>query len=360
MSTTRAGNASDAPTERARFHFWFTILGLHVLAMRIVLADSSAGLTRFAETAALTGLAAFTGSLTIASVAHVRSVSAIRVARACLAFEVVGLVACTMAGSFLLPWAALLGAVLVFRTVRTPPAKPSGGERPEPTLDLQEPFVITEKIQGEDLEGTLAREGRLSPGQVVRVVDDIAVALSAGLERGVIHGQIDPRKVVLVDGPEGFRAKLREFGTAWTPSLGRPSVKDAPGSAGYRAPEQVSAAFGPLSPRTDVFALGALAYRALSGREAFPARLPSEAAYEALHRVPEPVGSFVAELPRAIDAVLLVALAKDPSHRYPDARVFSVALTQAVSGEKSRETGERLLAARGEALQLAEPTVTIR
>ena len=105
------------------------------------------------------------------------------------------------------------------------------------------------------------------------------------------------------------------------------------GSPGYLAPEQARGDMGALGTHTDVFALGAVVYRALTGRHAFPARNAPSAIYEALYVHPEPPSRIVPGLPEDVDRVLSMALAKNPARRYARAPELARDLEHALRGE---------------------------
>ena len=77
-----------------------------------------------------------------------------------------------------------------------------------------------------------------------------------------------------------------------------------------------AAGLGEVGPRADVFALGAIIYRALTGQSAFAARNPAIAVYEVVHNEPAPPTDVNSQLPGDVDAVIALALAKKPAQRY--------------------------------------------
>jgi serine/threonine-protein kinase len=89
----------------------------------------------------------------------------------------------------------------------------------------------------------------------------------------------------------------------------------------------------PLSHRSDVFSLGALAYRALTGRPAFHASDPLSTTYQVVHKMPSRPSEIVTKLNPDVDYVLCLALAKDPKDRFKSAVSFAAALRDASRGE---------------------------
>lgn len=180
------------------------------------------------------------------------------------------------------------------------------------------------------------------------IVEGLAEVLDAAHDAGIVHRDVKPANVFLA-GREGLDVRLLDFGVART---SRTSVATGSrtahvlGSPGYLAPEQVSDGHGPIGPATDVFALGALVYRALTGHAAFPARQPSAAIYEALHRHPPPPSSYVEELSEDVDAVIEIALAKDTKARFGRASELLAHLRDAQHGRLDPAVRERAAALR--------------
>jgi serine/threonine-protein kinase len=104
------------------------------------------------------------------------------------------------------------------------------------------------------------------------------------------------------------------------------------GTPGYLAPEQVAPRVGAVGPATDLFALGALVHRALTGENAFVANNPAQAAYAALNVQPPPPSKLRPDLPAGVDDVVALALAKRLEDRYADAAAFARDLRAASSG----------------------------
>jgi len=119
------------------------------------------------------------------------------------------------------------------------------------------------------------------------------------------------------------------------------------GTPGYMAPEQARGDAQQIGPHTDVFALGAILYRAITGKSPFPSRAPAAAVYEALHLVPQRPTSLVAELPPDVDHVLAIALAKGCADRYARPALLAKQLRRASEGGLSEadHASARLLVA---------------
>lgn len=175
-------------------------------------------------------------------------------------------------------------------------------------------YLVMDLLRGEDLAMLLRRRTALTPAELLPIVDQLAAALEASHALGIVHRDLKPQNVFLVDGTQ---VKLLDFGVARLLE-GGDLTRSAMliGSPGYLAPEQAATMFGEVGPRADVFALGAIIYRALTGQNAFPARNPAVAVYEVVHTDPPPPSHVRPSLPPDLDSVVAIALAKKPSQRY--------------------------------------------
>jgi serine/threonine-protein kinase len=138
------------------------------------------------------------------------------------------------------------------------------------------------------------------------------------------------------------------------------------GSPGYLAPEQALGMVERIGPQTDVFALGAILYRALTGANAFPSRTLASAVYEAAHHDPPRPSALRPGLPADIDSVIALALAKNVEQRYQLSKELAMDLALASDGRLPEEkrarahtlsTGER---GQVSTVTLAEPPASNR
>jgi tRNA A-37 threonylcarbamoyl transferase component Bud32 len=209
------------------------------------------------------------------------------------------------------------------------------------TPDGQE-WIAMEYLTGEDLATRLRRRGALPLQELLPIVEGIASALEAAHAAGIVHRDLKPENVFLLDGTDDVR--LLDFGIArFQESEGLTLTLELLGTPGYMAPEQVRG-MG-IGPPVDVFALGAIVYRALTGKCAFPARAPAAAIYEALHLTPPRPSSVRPELPDDVDYVVTLALAKRTEDRYAHPSQLAEALRRAAEGaldEASRASARGL------------------
>ncbi|MGC4879880.1 protein kinase domain-containing protein [Micromonospora sp. DT43] len=169
------------------------------------------------------------------------------------------------------------------------------------------PYLVMELVEGHNLADRL-RGGPLPWPEAVRVAGHIAAALAAAHRIGVVHRDVKPGNVMLTD----TGAKVLDFGIAALGGLDSQSGEPLMGTPAYFAPERLAA--GPPDPASDVYALGALLYRTLTGQ----APLPIQSWEDALevHRRGTPVPPLrVDGLPADIAELALACLAADPARR---------------------------------------------
>ncbi|MDP9285019.1 MAG: serine/threonine protein kinase [Actinomycetota bacterium] len=185
-------------------------------------------------------------------------------------------------------------------------------------------FLATRLVEGLSLAQRL--EGGPLPGpDVVRIVSEVAAALDVLHERGLVHRDVKPGNIML---NERGAAALTDFGLARSAA---DTVLTLPGrvsgTADYLAPELILG--GAPSPRSDVYALGCVAYECIAGLPPFGGRSVAEAVVAHLQDEPAPVDS-------PLSAAVLQALAKDPEERPPTATAYALMLRVSVSVRGSR------------------------
>ncbi|SCL28911.1 protein kinase domain-containing protein [Micromonospora inyonensis] len=174
------------------------------------------------------------------------------------------------------------------------------------------PYLVMELVEGENLADRLTR-GPLAWPDAVRLGGQVAAALAAAHRIGVVHRDIKPGNVMLTD----TGAKVLDFGIAALagphhPLAGRGGGEPLMGTPAYIAPERLAA--GPPDPASDVYALGALLYRTLTGRAPLPVRTWEDAL--AVHGRGTPAPPLgIPELPADVDRLVMSCLAAAPARR---------------------------------------------
>lgn len=190
------------------------------------------------------------------------------------------------------------------------------------TTDEGRPFLVTEWLEGMDLEQRL-RAGPLPEEEVVALAVRLAEGLAAAHECGVVHRDIKPANVFLVGG-RARDARVLDFGIArfTAPSWTLTSPGKIIGTPAYMAPEQARG--GPdVGPRADLFSLGCVLYECLAGHPPFAGDNAMAVLAKVLLEHPTPVAQLVPGVPRLLDALVMELLSKDASRRPVGAREVS-------------------------------------
>jgi tetratricopeptide (TPR) repeat protein len=186
-------------------------------------------------------------------------------------------------------------------------------------------WLAMEWLDGEDLQTRLARKG-LSVREALSLVERLADALAAVHARGVVHRDIKPSNVFLAQG-DVSRPKLLDFGIARVGYGARVVTQTGVviGTPGYMSPEQARGE-RVIDARSDVFALGCLAFEALVGRPVFVgSHALAILAKIVLEEVPS-VRSIRSDLPPAVEEVVARMLEKDPERRFRDGAAVAEAI----------------------------------
>ncbi|MGO9835127.1 MAG: serine/threonine-protein kinase [Polyangiaceae bacterium] len=190
------------------------------------------------------------------------------------------------------------------------------------------PYIAMELLDGEELGKRLQRLGRLSPHDVLKIVTQVARALTKAHAIGVVHRDLKPENVFLVRDDDREIAKVLDFGIAKaTGAIEGSNTKTGAmlGTPYYMSPEQAQG-IKAVDNRSDLWALAVIVFQALTGRLPFE----SEALGDLLVRIivaPIPMPSqIVGDLPPGFDMWWAKASQRDPALRYQSAKEFSDAL----------------------------------
>ncbi|MFC8527041.1 WD40 repeat domain-containing serine/threonine protein kinase [Nocardia sp. NPDC057227] len=176
-------------------------------------------------------------------------------------------------------------------------------------------WLVMRYIPGGDVAGLLRRNpGGIAPPLAVDLITDAAAALDYAHRQGVLHRDVKPANLMLENDPRnGLRALLTDFGIARAVNS-TATLRSPLGTLAYTAPERFSGAV--VDHRTDIYSLGATLYHLLTGRHPFPYADSVALMGAHLTEPPPAPGRIRPELPRQLDTVIAVALAKDPAGRY--------------------------------------------
>ena len=180
-------------------------------------------------------------------------------------------------------------------------------------------FLAMRYVEGYDLAKLVAEEGALEPKRALDLLGQIAEALDAAHEKGLVHRDVKPSNVLIAEAAGREHCYLADFGlTKRTGSLSGVSVAgEIVGTLEYVAPEQITG--DPLDERSDVYSLGCVLYECLTGQSPFPRATDVALLWAHVHEEPTPPSKARPDLPRELDTVLARALAKEPGRRYRSA-----------------------------------------
>ncbi len=194
--------------------------------------------------------------------------------------------------------------------------------------------MILEYIDGETLAERL-EAGPIAVAETVQLCGQVAAALEAAHERGVIHRDLKPANIMI--HRRGL-AKLLDFGLARSGPPPATPEGNLVGTPGYMSPEQVLGL--PLDPKTDVFALGCVLYECVTGRQAFPSDTALGALMSVLHGQPD-WGALPSSLPQGLRRTIEQCLVKDATQRLADVRAARHQLEAAIAAEAALRPKQR-------------------
>ncbi|HEY6034085.1 MAG TPA: serine/threonine-protein kinase [Kofleriaceae bacterium] len=223
--------------------------------------------------------------------------------------------------------------------------------------DKPVPYLVMEKLEGQSLSEILRGKRSLAPPEVVELAHQVGLGITAAAEAGVVHRDLKPQNVFRDRGVW----KVLDFGVSrlieQTDTLTR---GDVVGTPTYMAPEQASG--GTVDHASDLYALAAILYRALTGQPPYAGGEVAETLYRVVHTRPRRP-SEVAKLPHEVDLVLAIGMARDRSDRFRTATELVEALRGALAGALPAAIVERgrALDRRGAwLLAMPSPTAAMR
>src|SRR6266446_5034026 len=188
-------------------------------------------------------------------------------------------------------------------------------------------YIASELIEGETLRQRLLR-GRMEVGEAVDIAIQVASALAAAHETGIVHRDINPGNIML--RPDGY-VKVLDFGIAKLAEKEAPATmpKDEAlllvetnlgsilGTVPYMSPEQACGT--PVDKGTDIWSLGVVLYEMVTGHAPFIGDTPREVMTSILEKEPPPLTSYIRQTPAELQQIISKTLRKDRKERYQSA-----------------------------------------
>ncbi|MEU7769212.1 serine/threonine-protein kinase PknD [Nocardia sp. NPDC049190] len=208
-------------------------------------------------------------------------------------------------------------------------------------------------IEGTDLRTVIKQEGTLSPRRAVAIITQVAGALQAAHDAGLVHRDVKPTNILL--GADEF-ASLIDFGIAHAADdRTLTTIGETIGTVAYMAPEEISAEVK-ADARVDVYALTCVLYECLTGRPPFASELGMQGVIaHHLHTPPPRPSATTPDVPTAFDAVIAKGMAKNPDDRYQTVRELAAAAEAAVD-DSVVSTPVGVAARRGRRIRLSPKT----
>jgi len=186
------------------------------------------------------------------------------------------------------------------------------------------PYIVAEMLEGEELGNYLERLGKLPVVEAVHIVRQVCRALGAAHAHGIVHRDVKPENVFLA-GPSAT-VKVLDFGISKVAenSDGLTKTGTVMGTPDYMAPEQARG--DRVDARADIYAVGAILYRALTGRKPFDGMDPMAILTAVLTQEPERPSTLEPSIPLSLELIVQRTMAKSPAERFATMEALEQAL----------------------------------
>ncbi|MDC0670282.1 protein kinase domain-containing protein [Nannocystis radixulma] len=193
------------------------------------------------------------------------------------------------------------------------------------------PYIVLEMLNGRSLGELVQQTGQVDPGLAVLIIRQALIGLDAAHAVGIVHRDLKPENIFLHEpSPGHLLVKLMDFGISkfsqgGTEGGGRTSAGVLMGTPEYMSPEQTEGAAG-VDLRTDIWAMGAILYKALTGADAFMGATMAAILVAVSTKQPTPIAQLAPHVPPGLIAVIERCLAKEPGDRFASCSELSAAL----------------------------------
>lgn len=184
-------------------------------------------------------------------------------------------------------------------------------------------FFVMEYLEGKSLAEILEEEGQIEEVRTIEILVQVCEGLAAAHAQGVIHRDVKPENIFVVESPRGEVVKLLDFGVALYIENQQKRSKYVEGTPSYMSPELIRG--HPLDGRSDLYSVGIVGYEMLAGRKTFQTTEVNELLQLHLHEEPEPLRSIAeaSEVHPALEDLVMRALAKPKEERFANAETMA-------------------------------------
>ncbi len=201
--------------------------------------------------------------------------------------------------------------------------------------DAETPFLVMEHVSGRTLTEHIREPDLMAVGRAVDLLRQLLDALDTAHAQGIVHRDLKPANLMITESTGGERLKVLDFGLARILDDERQTrltrTGQVLGTPGFLAPEQAKG--DPVDARTDLWAVGVIAYVMLTKHLPFQGEDTSERILAMLTQAPVRLSHHRPDVNDAVAAVIHRSLEKEPDHRFPSAAALADALTRALAGE---------------------------
>jgi eukaryotic-like serine/threonine-protein kinase len=212
-------------------------------------------------------------------------------------------------------------------------------------LESGAPYIVMECFEGTDLKSILAERGALPVPEAVRYVREACEAIAEAHAAGIIHRDLKPSNLFVAATRDASCVKVLDFGVAKLaveaaadPATEMTGTADILGTPLYMSPEQMRSTRN-VDPRADIWSLGVILYRALTGHGPFAGQNATEVCISVMVDQPTPPSTHRPDLPPRLDAIIMRCLEKDPARRFETATALAEALLPFESFETFETSG---------------------
>jgi serine/threonine-protein kinase len=208
--------------------------------------------------------------------------------------------------------------------------------------DQPVPYLAMEYVFGSSLKELIRRLGPLPLDWVYRIGEQLCAALAAAHASGVVHRDVKPQNVMILDSRLELIAKLTDFGIARQVGGDLTTLTatgQVLGTPDYLSPEQVLGE--PGGPSSDLYALGVVLFELVTGHLPFEAETPLAAASRRMVADPPPLDAYRTDVPAPLQEAIMVALRREVTERYENVAEFAQALRWSRDRSPALSSGER-------------------